>query len=148
MNASAPAPPPVLTPAARPAARWTRWLPWLAVAGALWLLFHERPAGQVFYPRCGFHTATGLLCPGCGGTRAAHALLHGRVPEALRCNAAAVLGVPVLLGAMVWRGRSRRRRGLPADGLPVAWVWWIAAALGIFGILRNLPGEPWRWLGP
>lgn len=141
--------PPVLPSAApRPAARWTRWLPWLAVAGALLLLFHERPSGQFLYPRCTFHQVTGLLCPGCGGTRAAHALVNGRFTEALRCNAAAVLGVPVLLGAVVWRGRARRRRGLPADGLPASWVWVVAGALGVFGILRNLPGEPWRWLGP
>lgn len=148
MNTTVTALPPVLPPAPRPAARRRRWLPWLAVAGALLLLFHEKPAGQFFYPRCAFHTTTGLLCPGCGGTRAAHALLQGRFAEALRCNAAAVLGVPLLLGAVAWRNGSRRRRGLPADGLPAAWVWWIATALGVFGIVRNLPGEPWRWLGP
>lgn len=148
MNSTATALPPVLQRAARPAARWTRWLPWLAVAGALLLLFHEKPAGQFFYPRCAFHATTGLLCPGCGGTRAAHALLHGRFTEALRSNAAAVLGVPVLLGAFAWRTGSRRRHGLPADGLPAAWVGWIAAALTVFGIVRNLPGEPSRWLAP
>ncbi|MFN0068010.1 MAG: DUF2752 domain-containing protein [Limisphaerales bacterium] len=141
--------PPVLPAAApRPAGPRNRWLPWLVVAGAALLLFHERPAGQFFYPRCTLHQTTGLLCPGCGGTRAAHARVNGRVTEALRCNAAAVLGLPALLGAVAWRHRARRRRGLPPDGLPASWVWVITGALGLFGVLRNLPGEPWRWLGP
>lgn len=148
MNAPASALPPVLHPPARPAARWSRWLPWLGLAAAALLLFHERPAGQFFYPRCSFHQMTGLLCPGCGGTRAAHALLHGRVTEALRSNAAAVVGLPLLLGALAWRRRACRRRGLPPDGLPGAWVWGMAGGLLLFGIVRNLPGEPWRWLAP
>ena len=35
-------------------------------------------AGQGIYP-CLFHLVTGAYCPGCGGTRALLALLHGRL---------------------------------------------------------------------
>lgn len=35
-------------------------------------------------PPCSFHSVTGFYCPGCGGTRAVHALLHGRILESLR----------------------------------------------------------------
>lgn len=35
-------------------------------------------------PPCAFHSMIGLYCPGCGGTRAVHALLHGRLLESLR----------------------------------------------------------------
>ncbi|MDQ1395484.1 MAG: hypothetical protein QOG64_743, partial [Acidimicrobiaceae bacterium] len=35
------------------------------------------PNGQRFYPPCPLHAITGLWCPACGATRAAHALLTG-----------------------------------------------------------------------
>lgn len=31
------------------------------------------------FPPCLFHLLTGFYCPGCGGTRAVKALLHGRI---------------------------------------------------------------------
>ena len=34
-------------------------------------------------PPCMFHALTGLYCPGCGGTRAVFALLHGQVIRSL-----------------------------------------------------------------
>ena len=40
---------------------------------------------QGIYP-CLFHVVTGAYCPGCGGTRAFLALLHGRVADSLRLN--------------------------------------------------------------
>ena len=54
-------------------------------AGA-WVVYTYPPAEHTFYPRCVFKSLTGYECPGCGSTRAAHALLHGRVGEAFRHN--------------------------------------------------------------
>jgi hypothetical protein len=51
---------------------------------ALALLWRFEPQGQIFFPRCTFHQVTGLLCPGCGGLRATHALLHGELLAAWR----------------------------------------------------------------
>ena len=42
-------------------------------------------AGQGIYP-CLFHLVTGAYCPGCGGTRALLALLHGRLADSIRLN--------------------------------------------------------------
>ncbi len=118
---------------------------WLMVGGVAAvavgaLIWRIEPRGQFFFPRCWLHETTGLLCPGCGSTRALHALLNGEFRAAWRFNPLAVLALP-LCGAFairqvrgVWTGR-----------------WWpnplnnryvIACLLGTvfgFGVLRNLP---------
>jgi uncharacterized protein DUF2752 len=57
-----------------------------AVAAAAALLYVYDPASAPFYPSCPLRALTGLLCPLCGGLRAAHALLHGRLFEAAALN--------------------------------------------------------------
>ena len=104
------------------------------------LIWRFEPRGQFFFPRCWLHETTGLLCPGCGSTRALHALMHGDLRTAWRFNPLAVMAVP-LTGAFA----VRQARGV--------WTgrWWpnplgnryvIACLLGTvfgFGVLRNLP---------
>ena len=114
----------------------------VGVAAAI-LLFYQRPEGQAFYPRCSFHAATGLLCPGCGGMRATHELLHLRVVESLRCNLFVPLG-PLVAAAWVV---VRRRRGLPLTP-GVTGVWLLFAVLALYTLARNLPWSGARWLGP
>lgn len=115
------------------------------VLGAAGLLYFHRPQGQFFYPRCTFHAATGWLCPGCGGLRATHELLHGRVWVAARSNALLVVGLPVL--AAVW-GWTRWRTGrMPL--ISSRWVWVMFAVALVFTVARNLPWPPFsRWLVP
>jgi hypothetical protein len=57
-----------------------------ACAAAAALLYAYDPAASSFYPSCPLRALTGLLCPLCGGLRAAHELLHGRVLEAAALN--------------------------------------------------------------
>ena len=100
---------------------------------------------------CPFHQATGLLCPGCGATRAYWLLLHGDVPGALRHNALLlVAGTWRVLNwyATAWPARSgalppwiRSSTAIPPRALHV-----VAVALVAFSVLRNLP--PFGWLGP
>ena len=52
-------------------------LVFLCVCGVLEMDF------RVLVPPCSFHRMTGFYCPGCGGTRAVYALLHGRILESL-----------------------------------------------------------------
>ena len=71
----------------------------IAALGAGWLL--RFPPGQYgFYPRCPVYAWTGLLCPGCGGTRALAALLRGQVGEAFGWNALVTVGA--LLAPPCW----------------------------------------------
>ena len=55
------------------------------------------PERFALYPQCPIHEYLGLLCPGCGATRALSALLHGHLGEALRLNLLFVLLLPFLL---------------------------------------------------
>lgn len=47
------------------------------------LLYCVNPVGHTFVTKCTFKLITGYDCPGCGAQRAIHALLHGRLSEAL-----------------------------------------------------------------
>ena len=129
----------------RLAERKTNGKVWLAVWGGVLLgccalLFFFNPAQHSFYPRCAFYQMTGWQCPGCGGLRAAHQLLHGQVVEALRLNALAVLALP-LAGWILWRNWARGGARVQAR-----WVWLGLVALLLFGVVRNLPG--FAWLSP
>ena len=65
----------------------------LAAAALVWF----PPDLYGFYPVCPVHAWTGLLCPGCGGTRALAALLRGHLGEALRLNGLVVALLPIAL---------------------------------------------------
>src|SRR5271156_7018418 len=68
-----------------------------ACGGASAFLYAVDPNRHAVYPQCLLYNATGIYCAGCGATRAVHALLHGRVLEALHDNALLVAALPLLL---------------------------------------------------
>lgn len=134
--------PPVIPP--RSASKWYR-LAWIILAvaliAALALLFGFNPAHHAFYPSCAFYRLTGLQCPGCGGLRAVHHLLHGDVLTALRFNPLFVLALPVaawFVWRRLWRGPSPKPI---AQRTQARWAWTIFAILVAFWIVRNLPLE-------
>ncbi|MFD7099335.1 DUF2752 domain-containing protein, partial [Streptomyces xanthophaeus] len=66
------------------------------------------------YPVCPLFRLTGLLCPGCGGLRSAHAFAHGDLITAFGANAVAVAGYFVFAGYMaLWLVRAFRGRPVP-----------------------------------
>jgi hypothetical protein len=112
----------------------------MAALAAAAVLFAFDPATAGFYPVCPLHQMTGLECPGCGGLRAAHQLLHGHLDAAWHLNPIVVLLVPVML----WLGLREVARELTGRTWPgivnrPAYAWVLAAALVLFGILRNVP---------
>ena len=131
--------------------RWRRLpaaLAALAVAGGAAVLFLFNPSESGFYPFCLFHRTTGLLCPGCGGLRAMHQLLHGHLLAALRFNALFIVSLP-LLGWWMARYAAAKLRHRPASlAVRPVWFWLGLAALVLFGILRNLPFARAAWLAP
>lgn len=112
----------------------------LALAGAV--LFWFDPSQGGFYPVCFFHRTTGLLCPGCGGLRALHQLLHGHLFTAFRYNPLLILCLPFGL----WFGgryAARKLKGQPVDlAIRPFWLWLFLAAALLLSLWRNLPGAP------
>ena len=115
----------------------------VAIGGAVILRQHD-PVVTSWFPVCVFHQLTSLHCPGCGATRAVHALLHGRILEAICWNPFLVLGCPLIAGVFWWRTR-RERRGLPTSAyLPRVLLGVVIA----YAILRNVPTPERSWLAP
>jgi hypothetical protein len=100
------------------------------VSLALAIVYLFDPARYSFYPPCVFRALTGLQCPGCGGTRAVYALLHGDVAAAWALNPMVfVLGVAAV--AITARPTLLTR----------PWFAWAAAAVLIgWGVFRNIAG--------
>lgn len=117
----------------------------LVIVAALAVLYAVPPGSAWFYPRCTFHKLTGLDCPGCGGLRAAHQLLHGDFHQAFLLNPLLVLLAPLGL----WLGVVAAVRAITGRQLPnplgrPAWLWTLAAVCVLFSVVRNLPAG---WLG-
>jgi hypothetical protein len=112
-----------------------------AAAGAAYLYgTNPHQPGQLL-PRCPFEWATGLLCPGCGGTRMTYDLMHGDVVAAFHDNAALlVLGLPAagyLFVRMLREGlRGRHYRPQPTRLGTAA----IVATAVVWAVGRNVVG--------
>ncbi|MGE4301255.1 MAG: DUF2752 domain-containing protein [Victivallaceae bacterium] len=110
-----------------------------AAAGFGYLYFHD-PADIDFFllPECPFFMVTGLYCPGCGGTRAAYAFLHGDFITGFRNN---IILVPALLvaGICFIHPKAALNPLLTRAILIVMIAYWI---------LRNIPCRPFCWLAP
>jgi hypothetical protein len=111
-----------------------------AVAPALGVLYAFPPESSSFYWRCPFHAATGLLCPGCGGTRAVHALVHGHLSEALSLNPLAVvlLVVGFLFLSWNWCAVLRDSKASATVNVSPRYAAAICAVVVVFTIARNL----------
>lgn len=124
-----------------------RWI-WLALGFALLavlaVLFSFNPAHHSFYPFCAFHRVTGWQCPGCGGLRAVHHLLHGEVVTAFRFNQLVVLAAPFAVWFAVRRWLRGPRLGENSLRAQARWAWIALAVLIVFWIVRNLPLEIFR----
>ncbi len=113
------------------------------LAGAATYLAAVDPAAPgTHLPACPLYELTGLWCPGCGLTRATHAVLRGNLGAAFGYN----LFFPAFLGAIVvgWLVWMRAALGRPAlrwvTRIPVWSGVALAVALVAFGVLRNLNG--------
>ncbi len=124
----------------------------VGIAAGVCVLTVFPPTPDSFYPKCTFHSLTGLHCPGCGLTRSVHSALNGRFAQAFVYNALGVILVPYLvvsvarsLWAWLWDTPPRPgRRTWVQTKLP----WAFAIVLILFWILRNIPVYPFTLLAP
>jgi len=104
---------------------------------------------QTLVPPCPFHAATGLWCPGCGLTRATHALLHGHVMTGLGYN----LLTPFLFGLIGWTWLASMGKALgrpiPEPSVVPKKIWvGVIVAVAVFTVARNIPVTPLSSLAP
>jgi len=90
-------------------------------------------------PTCPLHALTGLYCPGCGGTRAIQALLHGDPGRALAYNPLLpfmlALGLFLLADQVLLRLKGKRLIPLRHHGkLALAAL----AVVALFFLARNM----------
>jgi hypothetical protein len=109
----------------------------LAAAG-VGVLYTFPPAASSWYPKCVFRAATGLLCPGCGTTRALHQLLHGNVEAAFRLNPMLFAMMLVALCALPSLLRGERPRFLERPWFAYTTL----AVLAVYWVVRNTPLYP------
>lgn len=105
--------------------------------GALGYTGLRDPHAQGFgFPKCPFHLLTGWNCPGCGGLRMTHDLLHGDLGAAMMDNVFLLVGLP-LLGLWLL-ARWRMGRSL----MPTAAIVVVIVAAVAWTVARNWPGFP------
>src|SRR5581483_5430175 len=109
------------------------------VAAACIVVFFFDPQRYHFYPVCVFHAVTGWQCPGCGGLRATHQLLHGNIAAAWHFNPMVVLMAP-LAGWFALRELVRQTTGrlLPGSVCCPVFLWTALPAFVLFAVLRNI----------
>ncbi len=99
--------------------------------------------------QCGFYNLTGYSCPGCGGQRALHYLLHGKFLTALHYNAIFILGLPVLFYLYFVTIRVyvfKDIKYMDSFVFSSKFGYSLLAVLVIYFIIRNIPYEPFSYL--
>lgn len=116
------------------------------IAGTAYIATHNPHVPGSTYV-CPLFAATGLLCPGCGGTRAVYDLAHGDVLGALQMHPLFTLAVPVV--AVVWFRWLLRGQGVTLKEWPFpTWLAFvIPGVLVAFSVLRNIAPFD-AYLGP
>lgn len=81
--------------------------------------------------------------------RALHALLHGNLLQAWAMNPLTVMLLPFLVYGLISEGIVQvRGRGLPQPILPARQIRVLFAVIVLFGVVRNLPVQPFALLAP
>jgi len=88
------------------------------------------------FPVCLFKMLTGWDCPGCGGLRMTHDVLHGDLAAAVADNVFLLVGAPVLALWMLARRRGR------AAAPPIPSIVAVVVVTAVWTVLRNLPEFP------
>ena len=108
--------------------------------------FFWNPSEITNLPVCPFKSLTGFFCPGCGGQRSFHQILHGNFIEAFHNNLLIYLFLPfsiLKISDELIETTFSRKFLLHNNG-----IWIFLGFLISFTILRNLPIYPFNQLIP
>jgi hypothetical protein len=108
--------------------------------------FFWNPSELRFLPVCFFKNLTGFYCPGCGGQRALHSILHGNFKNAFHHNPLIFFILPFFALKIidVFFNTTISRKFL----LNNKRIWIFLGFLICFTILRNMPLYPFNQLIP
>ena len=129
--------------------KYLRGATWAGLVLLLILYYLADPALINLFPRCIFHSVTGLYCPGCGSQRALHGMLHFNLAEVFHYN---LLFIPafLLIGYNYAFPVMNKQLGmnLPDVLRHKRTPWIILIVIMLFWILRNIPCYPFSDLAP
>jgi hypothetical protein len=106
---------------------------------SLYFLFN--PSTSNFFPKCPFHTITGLYCPGCGSQRAIHDMMHLNIFEAINHNALMLFTFTFGIGLYLY-SKKKFSDLIYHPKSPLI----IFGIIFLFGVLRNL--DEFHFLAP
>ncbi len=114
------------------------------------LYFFEDARYSGFFPRCPFHSLTGLLCPGCGSQRAISSLLYGDIVQAINYNLLLVMSLPLLIysASVSLSNVFRTKTVIQHIFYSPAFVKVVFVIVVLFGVFRNIPIYPFTMLAP
>ena len=120
-----------------------------AIGIGSFLVWFFDPGKSSLFPGCPLLNITGFACPGCGLTRGFHELFHGNLVAALDFNALIpVWALVFAFLAVLFASIAIRGKGLRFNLVSTASVSVFLGISLVFGVLRNIPSEPFSILFP
>lgn len=104
----------------------------LLAALLVYILLQQLAGGTLtrWLPPCIFHEVTGFYCPGCGGTRAFHALLRGQLGQSLLFHPVVLYGGCLYLWFMISNTLEYASGGRWQISMPYR-RWYLPVGLGL-----------------
>lgn len=119
----------------------------LFISAVLWMLYQlfPIPFSKLALP-CLFNSISGMYCPGCGGTRAVSALLHGKIVSSFICHPlvpyAAIVGGWFLISQSIQRiSRHTIKIGMKYRDI---YIWLALGIVVINFIVKNILLMVWK----
>lgn len=120
-----------------------------AFAAGSTVVAYVNPSETHMFPVCPLYALTGIACPGCGLTRAFHALFNGDFLAAIHFNALTPIWAVIFAYVAISLALTAiRGKGLPMWPTNPQFMWVFMIALLVFGVLRNIPVWPLTVLYP